>query len=93
MVDMNFGRRLRQLREAEGWTQQELADAAGLHRFAVAKLEQGLREPSWSTLLALAAALALPLCAFGGPPHPAEEEGQQPAGQEERPGGRPNAGG
>jgi transcriptional regulator with XRE-family HTH domain len=65
----DFGARLRGLREAEGWSQEELARFAGVNRWAVAKLEQGVREPSWPTLLALAGALGVPLCAFGGPPH------------------------
>ncbi len=52
-----FGNRLRQLREATGLTQAELAERAGLNKFGVAKLEQGLREPAWPTVLALSEAL------------------------------------
>jgi transcriptional regulator with XRE-family HTH domain len=59
-----FAGRLRQLREAAGLTQGELAERAGMHRFGVAKLEQGLREPSWATVQVLASALGLDCLAF-----------------------------
>jgi transcriptional regulator with XRE-family HTH domain len=64
-----FGHRLRELRERAGLTQRQLAERAGMHRQGVAKLELGEREPSWSTLLALAGGLGVDLNAFGqGPP-------------------------
>ena len=59
-----FSQRLRTLREGAGLSQQDLADRAGLNRFAVAKLEQGIREPAWETALALARALDVPLTSF-----------------------------
>lgn len=58
-ADTGFGDRLKELREAAGLSQAALAEAAGLNRFGVAKLEQGVREPGWSTVLALAAALTV----------------------------------
>lgn len=54
-----FGERLRQVREGAGLTQQELADRIGFHKLSVAKLEQGIREPTWATVLALADALSV----------------------------------
>lgn len=66
--DTGFGGRLKGLREAAGLSQQALADRAGLNVFGVAKLEQGQREPAWSTVLALAAALGVTCEAFGPPP-------------------------
>jgi transcriptional regulator with XRE-family HTH domain len=54
-----FAGRLRELRVAKGWTQGELAERAGLTKAGVANLEQGRREPSWSTVLALAEALVV----------------------------------
>ena len=45
-------------REAAGLTQQALADAAGLKLGGVRDLEQGRREPTWGTLIALADVLA-----------------------------------
>jgi transcriptional regulator with XRE-family HTH domain len=68
-----FGARLRQLREAAGLTQQELADRAGMHRFGVAKLERDERHPSWATVQALAGALGLSCAAFEGTVEPPEE--------------------
>jgi transcriptional regulator with XRE-family HTH domain len=55
---------LKELREAQGWSQAQLAGYAGLHRFAIAKLEQGLREPTWATALKLAKALGVEVGAF-----------------------------
>jgi transcriptional regulator with XRE-family HTH domain len=59
-----FAGRLKQLREAARLTQEQLADLAGMHKFGVAKLEQGLREPAWPTVLALAKALGVNCLAF-----------------------------
>ena len=39
-----FARRLKELRETAGLTQDELAQRAGLYKFSVAKLEQGVRD-------------------------------------------------
>jgi transcriptional regulator with XRE-family HTH domain len=59
-----FATRLKALREKAGMTQSQLAEKAGLHMFGVAKLEQGLREPSWATVQSLAAALGVDCRAF-----------------------------
>lgn len=45
MPDTPFPGRLRELRQAAGLTQQQLADRAGLHRVHVAHLETGGRRP------------------------------------------------
>jgi transcriptional regulator with XRE-family HTH domain len=55
---------LRQLREAAGLSQAELAERAGMHRFGVAKIERGERVPGWDTVLALGKALGVPCTAF-----------------------------
>jgi transcriptional regulator with XRE-family HTH domain len=55
----DFGPRLRELREAAGLTQVQLAERAGLHPQGVVKLERGEREPAWSTVVALCAALSV----------------------------------
>jgi transcriptional regulator with XRE-family HTH domain len=49
--------RLRQLRLARKMTQQELADAAGLSRQYVARLERAMQDPRLSVLEKLAKAL------------------------------------
>jgi transcriptional regulator with XRE-family HTH domain len=63
---MSFAERLRELREKAGLTQQQLADSAGLHRLGIAKLEQGVRQPSWATVESLARALRVRCTAFEG---------------------------
>ena len=56
----SFGARLRQLREAAGLTQEELASRAGLSSDAVSRLERGQRKhPYPHTVRALADALNL----------------------------------
>jgi transcriptional regulator with XRE-family HTH domain len=54
-----LARRLKQLREAAGLSQQELAVAAGLSVSIVSQIEQGRREdPRVSTLAAVARVLS-----------------------------------
>ena len=59
-----FAGRLKELREQARLTQPELADKAGLSKAGVADLEQGRREPSWATAVALAGALGVEVTAF-----------------------------
>ena len=61
-----FASTLKQLREKAGLSQAQLAERAGLNVFGVAKLEQGVREPGWGTVLKLAAALGVDCTAFRG---------------------------
>src|SRR5215218_10771107 len=58
----SFGARLKALREAAGFTQEELATIAGLSVHAVSALERGeRRRPQAETVRALSAALDLPV--------------------------------
>jgi DNA-binding XRE family transcriptional regulator len=59
-----FAGRLRELREKAGLTQEQLAERAGVKRDAVARWESGRREPGWSNVLALCAALGVTCEAF-----------------------------
>jgi transcriptional regulator with XRE-family HTH domain len=59
-----FAGKLKELRESAGLTQQQLAERAGFHGFTVAKLEQGVQEPTWPTVLDLAGALGVSVSAF-----------------------------
>jgi transcriptional regulator with XRE-family HTH domain len=59
-----FAGRLRELREAAGLTQGELAERAGLTRVGVAQLEIGRRKPAWETVLVLCDALGVECGAF-----------------------------
>jgi transcriptional regulator with XRE-family HTH domain len=65
-----FPGRLRELREKSGLTQEQLADRAGVKRDAVARWESGRREPGWSNVLALCAALGVTCEAFTQKPTP-----------------------
>src|SRR6266511_884433 len=80
-----FGRTLKAVREKAGLTQAALAEQAGLHVFCVAKLEQGLRAPTWASVRALAHALNISVEVFDveecpeNPPTPSV--GKQSAGK------------
>lgn len=52
-----FGTRLREFRESRGLSQEELADAAGIHRTHVSLIERNRRSVRLDTLFRLAAAL------------------------------------
>ena len=52
-----FGSTVRELRTRANMTQQELADAAGIHRVTVSLIESGDREVGVTTVVDLAAAL------------------------------------
>jgi transcriptional regulator with XRE-family HTH domain len=54
-----FGRRVRSLREARGMSQEQLADAAGLHRTYLSSLERGQRNVGLDNVLTLARALGV----------------------------------
>ena len=49
--------RLRALRQRKRWTQQQLADAAGMPRSAIARLESAEHSPRLETLHAVACVL------------------------------------
>lgn len=96
-----FGPRLKELREQAGLTQPQLADLAGMNRFGIAKLEQGVSRPHWDTVVALCKALKVSCQAFleepsttagpgrGRPPKSQAEQTPAP----KRPRGRPRKGG
>jgi transcriptional regulator with XRE-family HTH domain len=59
-----FASRLRQIREARDMTQRQLAEAAKLSQKTVSALEQGVSQPAWLTVVALADALQVDIRAF-----------------------------
>ena len=70
-----FGERLRALREAAGYSREELARRVGCNPHTVTKLENGFQEPIWGLALALARALGVTTRAFEpGPRLPEPEE-------------------
>jgi len=50
---------VRQLREARGWSQEELAERSNLNRSFVGEIERGVATPSLQTLNKLATGLEL----------------------------------
>lgn len=54
---VEFGARLRAARRENGWTQERLAEAAGLHFTYVSSVERGERNVSLRNILRLADAL------------------------------------
>ncbi len=56
-----FADNARELREQRGMTQEQLADASGLHLNTISKLENKEREPLMTTIAKLAKGLEVPL--------------------------------
>lgn len=52
-----FGQRVRELRLAKGWTQEELAERTGLHPTYIGGVERGERNLGLDNLLKIARAL------------------------------------
>jgi transcriptional regulator with XRE-family HTH domain len=66
-----LGERIRQLRTAKNWTQEDLAGECGLDRSYISGLEVGRRNPTYLNLLKLAKTLGIPLVSlldFQAPP-------------------------
>jgi transcriptional regulator with XRE-family HTH domain len=75
-----FAGRLRELRVAAGLSRKELAALAGMRSEAgIRDLEQGVRKPSWATVIALCKALKVPCDSF------MEEPAELPPAQPGRP--------
>ena len=56
----------RECREAKGWSRQQLANAADIHRHTVDNIEAGLHAPSIYTVMLLADALGVSLDEYVG---------------------------
>ena len=52
-----FGQNVRRLRKARGFSQEELAERAGLHRTYIGSIERGERNVSLKNIAAIAQAL------------------------------------
>src|SRR4051794_13667732 len=93
VANETFAARLCRLRDQAGLTQPALAERAGIHPLTVAKLEQGLREPTWATVQALGKALGVSCTAFEdttATPRPGAGEAPPPKGRPKRkPKGKP----
>jgi len=58
-IKKQFGKHLKKLRNEKGWTQEELAERAGMHFTYIGQIERGLRNPSLINLYKLARALGV----------------------------------
>jgi transcriptional regulator with XRE-family HTH domain len=79
-----FAERLRELRNKAGLTQEQLADKSGVPLGSIRQYEQALREPYWSVVFKLAAALGVSTdvfagCVDGGNPAPKKPRGRKGA--------------
>jgi transcriptional regulator with XRE-family HTH domain len=52
-----LGKRIRALRDERGWSQEQLAERAGIHRVYLGGIETGIRNPSLRHIASLARAL------------------------------------
>jgi transcriptional regulator with XRE-family HTH domain len=64
---MDFGPKLKQLRQESGMTQVELAAKAGLSQGVITNYERGFRTPTLENALLIAKALGLPVEEFAEP--------------------------
>lgn len=56
-IRRRVGLNMKRLRQVKGWSQEELADRAGLHRTYVSGLERGVRNPTVTVIEKLAIGL------------------------------------
>ena len=62
-----LGQRIRELRREKGWSQEQLAEYADMHRTYMWGIEQGVRNPSLRHLTKIAEALGVPIAALFTP--------------------------
>jgi transcriptional regulator with XRE-family HTH domain len=60
-LKMIFGKRVRELRKRKGYSQEELADKAGLHRTYIGSIERGEQNVSIDNIDKIAGALKTPI--------------------------------
>jgi transcriptional regulator with XRE-family HTH domain len=66
-IRIRFGTRIRQLRNDRGWSQEELADRAGLHRTYIGSVERGEQNLSLVNIERLSATLGVSLAKLFAP--------------------------
>lgn len=59
-----FGNRIRELRQAKGMTQEDLADRCGLFRTYMSRIETGKANPTLTMIHALADSIGVPVQAL-----------------------------
>lgn len=60
-VLLALGKRMRELRAKQGYSQEAFADHCGLHRTAMSLIERGKRVPSLRTLLTISTGFGISL--------------------------------
>ena len=60
-IEKKFGKRVRELRDKAGYSQEDLADLAGIHRTYLGGIERGERNPSLKNIQRIAKALKVPI--------------------------------
>jgi len=60
-IEKHFGQRVRTLRLAKGWSQEELAFKADMHRTYLGGIERGERNPSLRNIATIAKTLGVTL--------------------------------
>ena len=53
-INTRLGKNIRRLREEQGWSQEDYADRAGIHRTYVSDIERGRRNPTITVVEKLA---------------------------------------
>jgi transcriptional regulator with XRE-family HTH domain len=81
---MNFGEKLRGLREAKGLPRQALAETSGVTFATIHGYEMGRRSPSFTNVVKLAAALGVDCSAFSECEDVAAGEAEKPAAKRKR---------
>src|SRR5262249_29842692 len=80
-VKKGFGAEVRRRRNDLGWSQEDLADRADLHRTYVSDVEAGKRNPSLQSMQRLAVALGASIgTVFGSVEGMTERSGAEPGG-------------
>jgi XRE family transcriptional regulator, regulator of sulfur utilization len=57
----NLAAKIKDLRKAKDWSQEELSERAHLHRTYIAEIETGKRNPSLRSLIKIANAFRIPV--------------------------------
>jgi len=60
----NFGKKIRQLRQEKGWSQEELGEKAKLHRTYIGMIERAEKNITLANIEKLSKALSVPLSSF-----------------------------
>lgn len=59
-IRVRLGRNVRSLREEKGWSQEDYADRADIHRTYVSDIERGRRNPTATVIEKLAKPFEIP---------------------------------